>query len=59
MRQIILKPEIQKSATCKEFCEDFNIKEDDLIITNEYIYNPNFSQIGLKCHVLFQESYLE
>ena len=57
MRQIILKPEIQKYATCKEFCEDFNIKEDDLIITNEYIYNPNFSQIGLKCHVLFQEKY--
>lgn len=52
-----MKPEIQKYKTCKEFCEDFKVCEDDLFVTNEYIYNPNFSQLGLKCHVIFQEKY--
>lgn len=57
MKQIILKPEIHKFSTCKEFCEAFQIGENDIIVTNKYIFDPHFSQLGLKCNVVFQEKY--
>lgn len=57
MVQIIMKPELHKFSTCKEFAEGFQISEDDLILTNEYIYQPFFGDLGLKCHTVFQEKY--
>lgn len=57
MKQLMIKPSIYKYATAKEFAEDFKIGEGDLVITNEYIYNPYFGALGLKCDVIFQEKY--
>lgn len=57
MQQLIIKPAIFKYKNFKEFREAFNIGEKDLIITNEYIYNPYFSQMKLNCHFIFQEKY--
>ena len=57
MIQIIMKPELHKFSTCKEFAEEFQIGENDLILTNEYIYQPFFGQLDLKCHTVFQEKY--
>ena len=57
MKQLMLKPSIYRYATSKEFAEDFKIGEGDLVITNAYIYDPFFGDLGLKCDVLYQEKY--
>jgi 4-hydroxybutyrate dehydrogenase len=57
MQELMVKPTIMKYDTCKQFAEDFQIGEGDLIITNEYIYEPNFKALNLKCDILFQEKY--
>lgn len=57
MEQIIFKPELHKFSTCKEFAEGFQLSETDLVLTNEYIYQPYFGKLELKCHVIYQEKY--
>lgn len=57
MKQIILKPELHKFASCAEFAEAFSLGADDLVLTNEYIYNPYFGKLNLPVHTLFQEKY--
>lgn len=56
MIELQLKPTIYSYDTCREFVEDLQVGADDLIITNQYIFDPNFKDLGLTCHVLFQES---
>lgn len=57
MQQFMLKPTIFQYRTCKEFAEAFQIGQGDLVITNEYIYQPGFGDLNLKCDVLYQEKY--
>ncbi|NLL23821.1 MAG: 4-hydroxybutyrate dehydrogenase [Tissierellia bacterium] len=55
MIQLKIKPLIYKYDTVKEFLEDFEVGKNDLVITNEYIFNPE--KYGIDCHVLYQEKY--
>ncbi len=57
MQQLMLKPTIYQFNTCEEFAREFLLDENDLIITNEYIYQPNFGDLDLKCEVIYQEKY--
>ena len=57
MIELQLKPAIYSYDTVREFVEDVQIGEHDLIVTNEYIYDPHFQGLDLPCHVLFQEKY--
>ncbi|MPM22714.1 Long-chain-alcohol dehydrogenase 1 [bioreactor metagenome] len=57
MKQIIIKPNIYKYATSMEFSKDFHLGKGDLILTNEYIFNPYFGQMGLEVSAIFQEKY--
>ena len=57
MKQLAIKPEIYAFDTCKQFAEEFKIGKGDLVLSNEYIYNPAFGAMGLECDVLFQEKY--
>ncbi len=57
MKQLMIKPSIYKYAGVEEFAKEFQIGKGDLIVTNEYIYNPYFSRLNLSCDVLFQEKY--
>ena len=57
MVEIIFKPTLHKFATCKEFAEEFKLGKGDLVITNEYIYNPCFGDLGLDVDLIFQEKY--
>lgn len=57
MIELQLKPTIYSYDTCQEFVEDLQVGADDLIVTNQYIFDPNFKDLGLTCHVLFQEKY--
>ena len=57
MQQFMVKPTIYSYETCKEFAEEFQIGAGDLILTNEYIYQPAFGSLNLKCDVIYQEKY--
>ena len=57
MVQVIMKPEIFKYATCKEFAEGFALGAEDLVLTNKFIFEPYFGPLGLKVHTIFQEEY--
>lgn len=57
MKQIIVRPELHKFDTCQEFVKEFGLNEKDLVLTNEYIYQPYFGGMGLKVHTIFQEKY--
>lgn len=57
MIQVIMKPELHKFSTCKEFAESFTLGAEDLVLTNKYIYEPYFGELGLKVHTIFQEEY--
>ncbi len=57
MKQFMVKPEIYRYDTAKAFAEEFHIGKDDLVITNEYIYQPYFGELNLECEVIFQEKY--
>ena len=57
MKQLSIKPDIYKYDTAKAFAEAFQLGKGDLVITNEYIYNPYFGELGLECDVIYQEKY--
>ena len=57
MKEIIWKPELHRFRSCKEFVEEFRLGASDLILTNEYIYQPYFGAMNLECTVLYQEQY--
>lgn len=57
MIELQLKPTLYTYDTCKDFVEDLKIGKGDLIITNQYIYEPNFGDLDLQCVVIFQEKY--
>lgn len=57
MQQLLIKPTIHKFSTCGEFAEEFHLGKGDLVITNEYIYEPFFGKMNLECDVIFQEKY--
>ena len=57
MKQLMIKPAIYKYAACDEFVKAFNIGKGDLVITNEYIYEPFFGPMNLECDVIYQEKY--
>lgn len=57
MKEIIWKPELHSFDSCSEFAEEFKLCDSDLILTNEYIFNPYFGDLNLKCSIIYQESY--
>lgn len=57
MIQVIMKPELYKFSTCKEFAEGFALGAEDLVLTNKYIYEPYFGQLGLEVKTIFQEEF--
>ncbi|OYP39372.1 hypothetical protein CG709_05415, partial [Lachnotalea glycerini] len=57
MNEIILKSQISYFNTCSEFAKEFNLGSQDLVLTNEYIYQPYFGHLGLNISTIFQEEY--
>lgn len=57
MKQIMIKPEIQSYDTFREFAAEYALGEQDVILTNEYIYDPIMAAEHLKCGVIYQEKY--
>lgn len=57
MRELLIRPEIHSFGTFSEFAKEFSLGGDDLILTNEFIYNPIMANENLNCHYIFQEKY--
>lgn len=57
MLQFMLNTEIHKFDTCKAFAEEFKLGEDDLVISNEYIYEPFFGALKTGARAIFQEKF--
>lgn len=57
MREISIRPEIYSFDSAAEFVREFGIGEGDLMITNEYIYEPYFKALCSGCGIIFQEKY--
>jgi len=57
MRQLILNPQLHKYDKCIDFITDFKVGKGDLIITNEFIYEPYFGALSLDADILYQEKY--
>lgn len=57
MKSFKLSSEIITFENCIEFCEEFNIGQGDLIITNEYIYKPFFESNVKDATVIYRRNY--
>lgn len=57
MKLFELKPQILTFTVFKEFAEAFKIGKDDLILTNEFLFEPYMKSLNLKCDFIFQEKY--
>lgn len=57
MYHFSLATNIKSAETFQEFADETELKETDLILTNEFIYDPFIKPCRVKCQVLFQEKY--
>ena len=57
MTDFAVKPAVRMCDTCKEMAEALDLGPQDLLFTNDFLYDPYFAPLGLKCPVLFQEKY--
>lgn len=57
MKLFKLKPEIHKFDKFKEFTEEFNIGEKDIILVNNSIYDKFIKKLNLKCTFLSPKKY--
>lgn len=57
MKQLSIKPTIHKFATTRDFAQEFHLGKGDLVITNQYIWEPYFADLHTDCDVIYQERY--
>lgn len=57
MLALKIKPEIHYFETVKEFNDEFQIGENDFVLTNEWLYDPFIKPLGINPKVIFQEKY--
>lgn len=57
MKPFQIIPSIGEYADFGAFAQAENLGANDLILTNEYIYNSTISDLNLGCQTLFQENY--
>ena len=57
MKQLQISPVIYEYENFGQFAEAFHLTGADLILTNEYIYNPMIAEYGVPCRTIFQEKY--
>lgn len=57
MQEFFIVPKICILNECKEFIENFQINQDDLIITTEFLYKNYFEHFSLNAKIVFQDHY--
>lgn len=54
MKAFQIVPAIGEYKDFGVFAKEAGLGESDLILTNEYIYDPVIAKLNLPCHTLFQ-----
>ena len=57
MTSFAIRPVIYEKSSFSEMSDYFELTDKDLILTNEFIYDPFIKSLNLSCPVLFQEKY--
>ena len=57
MQLFKLKSRLSKFDTFAEFAAEFNLSAQDLVITNEFLFQPFMKSLNLGCTFVFQEKY--
>ncbi len=57
MQALRVVPKVFYFDTFKEFNDEFKITEKDIIVTNEWIYDPYIKPLGVKAGVIYQEKF--
>ena len=57
MQLFKLKTRLGKFDRFADFAREFNLSKEDLVITNEFLYNPYMRDLNLPCRFIMQERY--
>lgn len=57
MLALRIVPKIYCYDSFKEFHEEFKIGKNDLVVTNEFIYEPFMKPLGIETNLIFQEKF--
>jgi 4-hydroxybutyrate dehydrogenase len=57
MQALRVVPAIHYFDTFKAFNEEFKIGEGDILVTNQWMYDPYVAPLGIEVPVIFQEKY--
>lgn len=57
MEAMRLVPRLYYFDTFREFHEEFHIGKNDLVVTNEFIYEPFMEPLGIETNLIFQERF--
>lgn len=57
MKPFRIVPSIMEYADFASYAREAELSEQDLILTNEYIYHPVIADLNLGCQTLFQEKF--
>lgn len=57
MKMFKLPTQIHRFSTVKDFCNEFEINERDLILTHEFLKSSFLDELGLSARIIVQESY--
>lgn len=57
MKELMVKPTIYQYDNCNDFCKEFHIGIDDLIITNKRVYDNYLKSYVKGAAILFRENY--
>ena len=54
MQLFKLKTRLSKFDHFADFAREFKLSEHDLVITNEFLYDPFMKSLNLPCHFIMQ-----
>ena len=57
MKALQLKPTIYTFDTFAEFARDFNLGPHDLVVTNQWLWDPFVAPLDCGAHVIYEEKY--
>ena len=57
MQLFKLKTRLSKFGHFADFAREFKLSEHDLVITNEFLYEPFMKSLNLPCHFIMQEKF--